>query len=209
LWGEINNRKSTQPGRAQPGLDLYTAFLQHFPAKIKSLMPNFRKRLEEPTIINRFFNKSEFFGFWRAADLSARQGQDAKLHITCQRFGIKRHITCHGVGIMLHITCRGFGIKLHITCQGFGIKLHIICQVLTAVCQITCPFQWLRSGDWRGGMCPGAFTYDLTTTESYAAGEDEDQDTVIPGSQTFNQHLGNFAGMSAERRLAWDPYQFV
>jgi hypothetical protein len=43
-----------------------------------------------------------------------------------------------------------------------------------------------------------AFTYDLTATESYAAGEDEHQDTVIPGSQTFNQHLGNFAGMSAE-----------
>jgi hypothetical protein len=56
---------------------------------------------------------------------------------------------------------------------------------------------------------PGAFTYDLTTTESYAAGEDEHQDTVIPGIQTFNQHLANFAGMSAERRLAWDPYQFV
>jgi hypothetical protein len=54
-----------------------------------------------------------------------------------------------------------------------------------------------------------AFTYDLTTTESYAAGEDENQDPVIPGSQTVNQHLGNFADMSAERRLAWNPYQFV
>jgi hypothetical protein len=56
---------------------------------------------------------------------------------------------------------------------------------------------------------PGAFTYDLTTIESYADGEDEHQDTVIPGSQTFHQHLRNFAGMSAERRLAWDPYQFL
>jgi hypothetical protein len=56
---------------------------------------------------------------------------------------------------------------------------------------------------------PAAFTPDLSTTKDYAAGEDEHQDTVIPGSQTFDQHLGNIASMSAERRLAWVPYQFV
>jgi choline dehydrogenase-like flavoprotein len=73
----------------------YIAFLQpFFPAKIESLMPNFPKRLDEPTIIDRFFNESEFFGFWRAGDAIVTQ---------CIRRG--RHITCQVLTAVCHITC--------------------------------------------------------------------------------------------------------
>jgi hypothetical protein len=54
-----------------------------------------------------------------------------------------------------------------------------------------------------------AFTRDLTTTESYTASEDKHQETVIPGTGTFNEHLANSASMSEEPRLGSYPYRFV
>jgi hypothetical protein len=52
---------------------------------------------------------------------------------------------------------------------------------------------------------PSAFASDLTASESYTPGEDEDQE--VPRMQAFNEYLAGFATMAEEQRLSCDPYQ--